>query len=207
MDDPPGFPPNFFDRQDETDDARFYAMPRLVVHIDMGTIDSLTDAYRELLPEDGDILDLMSSWVSHLPEEVAFGKVIGLGMNRVELTRNPRLTDHRVHDLNANPELPFEDESFDAVINAVSIQYLTQPVAVFRAVARVLRPGGIHAVALSHRCFPTKAIRAWYALGPQERLQLVSTYFELSQGYEAPAVLDRSPRSGDPLWIVMARRS
>ena len=201
----PKLPPGFFARQDESDDAQFYGMPRLVVHIDAATIESLTQAYRELLPQEGAILDLMSSWVSHLPEEMPFGRVAGLGMNRVELESNPRLTDHVVHDLNSEPELPFEDASFDAVVNAVSIQYLTRPVEVFRSVARVLRPGGIHMLALSHRCFPTKAIRAWYALGPAERLQLVRTYFDLSDSYEEATVEDRSPSGADPLWVVMAR--
>ena len=150
----------FFDRQDEGDDADFYAMPRLVVHIDAETIAALTQAYRELLPKRGAILDLMSSWVSHLPEEAEFTRVAGLGMNAFELEQNSRLTEHVVQDLNQQPELPYDTASFDAVVNAVSIQYLTRPVEVFRSCARVLRPGGLHIIALSHRCFPTKAIRA-----------------------------------------------
>ena len=206
MKDPSQLPADFFDRQDETDDAVFYETPRLVVHIDSATIESLTQVYREFIPEGVDVLDLMSSWVSHLPEEVGFGRVAGLGMNEVELAKNPRLTQHTVHNLNADPELPFPDASFDAVLNAVSVQYLTKPVKVFTSVARVLRPGGVHLVALSHRCFPTKAVRAWWALGPEERLQLVRTYFDLSGGYEEAAVLDRSPDGADPLWILMARR-
>jgi ubiquinone/menaquinone biosynthesis C-methylase UbiE len=204
--DPSQLPADFFDRQDETDDAVFYETPRLVVHIDSATIESLTQVYREFIPEGVDVLDLMSSWVSHLPEEVGFGRVAGLGMNEVELAKNPRLTQHTVHNLNADPELPFPDTSFDAVLNAVSVQYLTKPVKVFTSVARVLRPGGVHLVALSHRCFPTKAVRAWWALGPKERLQLVRTYFDLSEGYEEAAVLDRSPAGADPLWVLMARR-
>ena len=206
MKDPSQLPAGFFDRQDETDDAVFYETPRLVVHIDSATIESLTQVYREFIPEGVDVLDLMSSWVSHLPEEVGFGRVVGLGMNEVELAQNPRLTQHTVHNLNADPELPFPDASFDAVLNAVSVQYLTKPVKVFTSVARVLRPGGVHLVALSHRCFPTKAVRAWWALGPEERLQLVRTYFDLSEGYEEAAVLDRSPDGADPLWVLMARR-
>ena len=99
--------------------------------------------------------------------------VAGLGMNEMELAKNPHLTDFVIHDLNREPELPFDDSSFDAVVNAVSIQYLTRPVEVFRSCARVLRPGGLHAVALSHRCFPTKAIRAWHILPPRERLDAV----------------------------------
>jgi SAM-dependent methyltransferase len=206
MPDDETFPPDFFARVDESDDASFYAAPRLVVHIDPPTIAALTGAYRELLPESGDVLDLMSSWVSHLPDEIEFGRVVGLGMNGAELSANPRLGERVVHDLNRDPELPFEAQSFDAVINAVSIQYLTRPVEVFRSCARVLRPGGLHLVALSHRCFPTKAIRAWHVLPPRERLDVVRTYFVISGGYETPELLDRSPDGADPLWIVMARR-
>jgi hypothetical protein len=201
------FPLEFFERQDEADDAGFYAVPRFVVHIDADTIQALTQAYRDLLPPGGAILDLMSSWVSHLPEEMEFDRVTGLGMNDPELARNPRLTERIVHDLNRAPELPFEDGSFDAVVNAVSIQYLTRPVEVFRSCARVLRPGGLHAVALSHRCFPTKAIRAWHVLPPRERLEVVRTYFMIAGDYEEAEIEDRSPADADPLWIVTARRS
>jgi SAM-dependent methyltransferase len=201
------FPPGFFERHDETDDALFYEMPRFVVHIDDATIAALTAAYRELLPPGGAILDLMSSWVSHLPEDIAFGRVAGLGMNERELAANLRLSDHVVQDLNRDPELPYPDASFDAVINAVSIQYLTRPVEVFRSVARVLRPGGLHAVAVSHRCFPTKAIRVWGVIAPEDRIEVVRSYFAHAGGYDAAEVLDRSPRGADPLWVVMARRS
>jgi SAM-dependent methyltransferase len=199
-------PPAFFDRQDETDDAHFYSMPRFVVHIDAATIAALTQVYRELLPQRGEILDLMSSWVSHLPEDQEFARVAGLGMNPLELAKNPRLTDQVVQDLNQHPELPYSTASFDAVVNAVSIQYLTRPVEVFRSCARVLRPGGLHLVALSHRCFPTKAVRAWHVLPASQRLELVQAYFGNAGGYDTPAVLDRSPADADPLWIVMARR-
>jgi SAM-dependent methyltransferase len=199
-------PAEFFDRQDRSDDAQFYSMPRLVVHIDAATIEALTAVYREILPPRGAILDLMSSWVSHLPEDVEFTRVAGLGMNGVELAHNPRLTDHVVQDLNQQPELPYAAGSFDAIVNAVSIQYLTRPVEVFRSCARALRPGGIYAVALSHRCFPTKAIRAWHVLHAVQRLELVRIYFRNAGLYDEPTVLDRSPAGADPLWVVMARR-
>jgi hypothetical protein len=207
MSNDPELPEGFFDRQDEDDDADFYALPRFVLHIDAPTVAALTQAYRELLPSGGAILDLMSSWVSHLPDEMTFERVAGLGMNTLELERNPRLTQSVVQDLNRHPELPFADASFDAVVNAVSLQYLTRPVAVFRSCARVLRPGGLHVIALSHRCFPTKAIRAWHGLPPIQRLQLVRAYFERAGGYETPSVWDRSPAGADPLWIVWARRA
>ena len=200
------FPRGFFNRQDESDDAGFYAEPRFVVHIDAPTIAALTQAYRELLAPGGVVLDLMSSWVSHLPEEMKFQKVAGLGMNALELDRNPRLTQHVVQDLNRQPELPFADASFDAVINAVSLQYLTQPVAVFRSCARVLRPGGVHVIGLSHRCFATKAIMAWHVIPPDQRSHVVRAYFQRAGGYEVPTVWDRSPEDADPLWVVWARR-
>lgn len=203
----PAFPGGFFDRADESDDAEFYASARFVLHIDDATVAALTAAYRELLPPGSDVLDLMSSWVSHLPEELELGRVSGLGMNEPELAHNPRLTDHVVHDLNRDPELPYSAETFDAVLNAVSIQYLTRPAEVFRAAARVLRPGGLHVVSLSHGCFPTKAIRAWHVLPPRERLDVVRTYFTIAGGYEEPVVHDRSPEGADPLWLVVGRRA
>jgi len=201
------FPDGFFDRVDRSDDALFYAQPRFVTHIDDATIAALTDAYRDRLPAGGAVLDLMSSWISHLPEDVGFARVVGLGMNAAELARNPRLDAWCVHDLNRDPELPFEDGSFDAVVNAVSIQYLTRPVEVFRSVARVLRPAGLHLVATSHRLFPTKAVRAWHVLPPERRFEVIRAYFDRAGGYGAVRFEDRSPEGADPLWILMARRA
>ena len=69
-------------------DAGFYRQARLVTHIDDATIAALTDFYAEFLPPGSRVLDLMSSWVSHLPEE-EYGRVAGLGMNAEELAANP----------------------------------------------------------------------------------------------------------------------
>ena len=199
-------PAAWFDRIDASPDALFYAAPRLVNHIDDATIAALTDYYREVLSPGGAVLDLMSSWVSHLPADVPLRRVAGLGMNAEELAANPRLTDSCVQDLNGDPELPYPAESFDAVLNAVSVQYLVRPVAVFAEVRRVLRPGGISIVAMSHRCFPTKAVRAFHVLPRDARVDLVARYHELAGGFDAPARIDRSPAHADPLWIVAARR-
>ncbi|MGE4608230.1 MAG: methyltransferase domain-containing protein [Myxococcota bacterium] len=200
-------PANLFDRVDETPDALFYGVPRLVTHIDDATIAALTDYYREALSPGGDILDVMSSWVSHLPSEMEFGRVAVLGMNAQELAANDRATETVVHDLNADPKLPYQPESFDAVTNAVSVQYLVNPVAVFASIRRVLRPGGVSIVAMSHRCFPTKAVRAFHTLPPKGRFDLVSRYCELAGGFDRIEHIDRSPDSADPLWIVSARRA
>ena len=199
-------PPELFRRLDESDDAEFYLEPRLVTHIDDPTIAALTQFYRETLPAGGAILDLMSSWISHLPSEVAYGRVAGLGMNRIELEHNPRLGDRVVQDLNAAPELPYPDASFDAVLNAVSIQYLTRPIEVYASVGRVLKPGGVAVIATSHRCFPSKAILAWHSTPPPDRIRLIQLYVEQAGGFAPATFIDRSPAGADPLWLVVARK-
>jgi SAM-dependent methyltransferase len=202
-------PPALFARLDESDDAAFYALPRLVVHIDDATIAALTAWYGDVLAPGADVLDLMSSWVSHLPpvERLPLGRVVGLGMNAEELAANPRLAGFDVIDLNETPRLPYPDASFDDVLCAVSVQYLTRPIEVFAEAARVLRPGGRVAISTSHRCFPTKAIHAWHVLPPRDRLALIALYLERAGGFAPAELVDRSPPGADPLWIVTARRA
>jgi len=201
------FPTGFFRRIDESSDHDFYREPRFVTHLDPATIEALTTAYRELVPAGGRVLDLMSSWVSHLPPDVEYAHVCGLGMSAAELERNPRLKEHVVHDLNSDPTLPFPDGAFDAVLNSLSVQYLTRPIAVFAEVRRVLRPGGRYLVAYSHRLFPSKAVAGWQALEMDERARLVTAYFALSRGWTRPTFLERSPAGADPLHLVFAERA
>src|SRR5262249_44267530 len=182
--------------------ANFYQQPRLVAHIDPGTIAALTQYYRDVLPDGARLLDLMSSWISHLPPERRYARVAGLGMNAAELDANDRLDVRVVHDLNRDPTLPFDNRAFDAVMIAVSVQYLTRPVEVFRDIARVLAPGGRVIVAMSHRCFPTKAVRAFHQLSADDRIRLVGAYMELAGGLVDPTFVDRSPAHEDPLWVV-----
>lgn len=200
------FPAEFFQREDPAPDSQFYSEPRYVTHIDDATIEALTALYAELIPAGSVVLDLMSSWVSHLPTDVEFGRVSGLGMNEQELATNPQLDDYVVHDLNERPELPYLDGSFDFVVSAVSVQYLTQPAAVFASIARVLKPGGTSVVAFSHRMFPTKAVAVWQQLSRDDRARLVASYHVLAGGFDDPVFLDRSPDGADPLWAVVARR-
>lgn len=202
----PELPARLFRREDMSSDRFFYEVPRFVTHIDDSTIEALTGLYREAVPPASRLLDLMSSWVSHLPPEVEYARVAGLGMNAEELAGNPRLTDSVVHDLNADPSLPYPDGSFDAVLCAVSVQYLTRPVEVFAEVARVLAPGGSFLVTFSHRMFPTKAVEVWRSLGPEDRVRLVASYFGMAGGFDDPIFIDRSPDGADPLWCVAGRR-
>jgi SAM-dependent methyltransferase len=200
------FLPDHFRRQDESADAGFYATPRLVTHIDDEAIKAATRFYRQQLPPGGRILDLMTSWVSHLPADVAYESVAGLGMNRPELEANPRLTERVTQDLNRDPVLPWADGTFDGAIVTVSVQYLVRPIEVFAEVGRVLRPGAPFIVTFSNRCFPTKAVMLWQMLGDEQHAGLVSTYFRLSNAFAPAMAYDLSPRPGvtDPLYAVVA---
>jgi SAM-dependent methyltransferase len=202
----PLLPEEAFSRYDETPDEEFYRVPRLVTHIDEQAIAAVTQLYREYFPPGGDILDLMSSWVSHLPPEIGYRRVIGLGMNEVELQRNDRLAAYVVHNLNMNPRLPFGDAEFDGVGICVSIDYLTRPIEVLREVGRILKIGCPMIISFSNRCFPSKAVAIWHQLDDPGHMRLVESYLEEAGNFRNVRGLERSPRRvfGDPLYAVVA---
>ena len=199
------FPSGFFARADEETDRVFYAVPRLVTHIDDAAIAAVGELYEEL-GVDGDVLDLMSSWVSHFRTPPAHLRV--LGMNPVELDANEAASERIVHDLNDDPRIPLPDESVDDVVCCVSVDYLTRPVEVFGDVARVLRPGGRFVCTFSNRVFPTKAIQAWLYASDEDRCAIVAEYFRRSRVFDEPTVARRTPlrHAGDPLFAVWAVR-
>lgn len=198
------------------DDSDFYASPRFVHHVDEGFRERLTALYRREIPAAARVFDLMSSWVSHLPpaSETDYPRVVGHGLNRDELAANDRLDEWVVQNLNADQSLPFADDSFDAVLNAVSVQYLQYPTAVFREVARVLAPGGVVVVSFSNRLFPQKAVRAWRTASMDERADLVCRYLDAAGtaddsggAFRSVETIRETPRSGDPFYAVVARRT
>ncbi len=197
-----GLPARAFTKRDPTPDALFYLQPRLVTHIDDSAIAAVTASYRRHLPPGGRVLDLMSSWVSHLPDDVRYGHVTGHGMNADELAANPRLDQRFVQDLNAEPALPLPDRSFDAATICVSVQYLQHPVAVFREVLRVLRPAAPLVVSFSNRCFPTKAVAIWQSLDGPDQQRYVAAAMARA-GFETIGFEQAPPRRGDPLWTVI----
>jgi SAM-dependent methyltransferase len=199
----PGLPPAAFDKADPSPDAAFYAQPRFVTHIDDAAIAAVTQAYRELLPPDGAVLDLMSSWVSHLPADVEYA-CVGHGMNAEELAANPRLLRWFVQDLNVDPTLPLDDASLGGACLCVSVQYLQRPVEVFREIARALRPRAPFVVSFSNRCFPTKAVAIWQALSGPDQQDLVGAYMQAA-GFADVTTRAWTPDWGDPLWLVIGR--
>ena len=199
-------PPEAFVKSDPTDDALFYVPPRLVTHIDGAATDALTAFYRTVLPPDGVILDLMSSWVSHLPDDLKTAAVIGHGMNERELDANPRLTKRLVQDLNRTPRLPLDDAGLDAALCCVGVQYLQKPVDVFTDVARALRPRSPFIVSFSNRCFPTKAVAIWHALDGDGHASLVRMYLECAGFDEVEVHVLSDGSDGDPLTAVVGMR-
>ena len=200
-----GLPSFWFQRPDDDADDVFYEHARMVAHIDDATMASLTDFYREFIPAQASVLDLMSSWLSHLPPELQLSRVAGLGMNAEELAANPQLTEWCVHNLNQTPKLPFAKASFDRALIVVSIQYLIQPVEVLQSVLDALQPGGAIAIAMSHRLFPTKAIAAFQGMERDDKMKLVG-YCLQQAGFGDIAFHDRSPLGADPLWIMTASK-
>ena len=199
-----GLPAHAFDKQDDGADLDFYAPPRLVTHIDAGAVAALTRRYAAVLKAGDRVLDLMSSWVSHLPDGLDLD-VVGHGMNAAELGANQRLGRWFVQDLNRDPILPEPSGSFDAVLICVGVQYLQQPLTVLREVRRVLRPGGLVVASYSNRCFPTKAVAVWRALDTEGQAALIRLYLSTAGFHAVEARVLADGQAGDPLIAVEAR--
>lgn len=210
--------PNQRTKLDDTDDKQFYEYPRFVTHVDEGFIQQLTDLYRQSLKPHTRIFDMMSSWVSHLPQEMEFAYVEGHGLNALELARNPQLNHYFVQDINENPQLPLKDQDFDAVLNCVSVQYLQYPEAVFSEIHRILKPGGVAIISFSNRMFFQKAIQAWREGTEASRVELVKSYFSSVPGFNRTEVIVRQSTVSnflqwigaageDPFYAVVAYRS
>lgn len=200
----PELPVEAFAKHDLSPDPHFYREPRFVTHIDAPAIAAVTRLYAKLLPPGGVILDLMSSWVSHLPPDRTFSAVIGQGLNSRELDVNPRLTRRFVQDLNTDQHLPLESASVDAALICVSVQYLQRPVTVLSEVARVLRPGSPVVLSFSNRCFPTKVVAIWSALDATGHAQLVDLYLRRA-GFARTETRILIPEGGrsDPMTAVI----
>ena len=209
-----------FSRLDEEDDAVFYSRDRFVSHLDSSALATVENLIGDLIVEEEPlILDLMAGWDSHIPDRLHPARVVGLGLNRNELLENSRISKIVLHDLNKEPRLPFPDNEFDAVINTVSVDYMTRPIEVFKEVGRILKPGGLFLVIFSNRMFPGKAVKIWRESSEEERVRLVEEYFKRADVFEKTIVfsLKGKPRPrddkyysltplGDPIYAVSAEK-
>lgn len=211
----PPFRLDDFRRADQQDDKFFYGVPRLVYHIDEPAVASLTQFYRNNIAKGSNILDICSSWVSHYPLEFpdTMKRISATGMSGLELQFNDQLNDYQQSDLNVEPKLPYEDNSFDAVTCVVSIDYLIHPIEVLKEVHRVLRPGGKVIVSQSNRCFPSKAISMWLGMNDRQHLELINGYFQYAGGfkerkaYDITATVPKNEQPNDPMFVVVAEKA
>jgi SAM-dependent methyltransferase len=196
------FRPRDMERDDEKPDGEFYARPRFVNHLDSKALATVEQLYARLIPKGSRILDLMSAPDSHLAAVQGPTSVVGLGLNKGELDANHALSQQVIHDLNADPYLPFGDSEFDAVVNTVSVDYMTKPLEVFREVARILKPEGLFIVVFSNRMFPSKAVNVWKTINERQRVELVRQYFCLSGVFKIVGYYESTgkPRPKDDLY-------
>ena len=188
------------------DDRGWYQVPRMCTHVDDAFLAQLTQLYRERVPPGGRVFDMGSSWISHLPPEVEYEEVVGHGMNAEELGANRRLSRFFVKNLNENPTFAAADQSFDAVLCCVSVQYLQRPEEVFAEVYRVLKPGGVCVISFSNRLFYEKAIASWRDASGYSRAQLVKEYFGAVEGFTKPEVITEVGSAPDGSILGKLRR-
>ena len=188
---------------DSGDDKAFYDSPRFVTHADDAFTSRLTKLYESEITSGDHVFDAMSSWVSFLPV-VPLGFVVGHGLNETELAANDRLDEYFLQDFNSDRTLPLDENSFDVVSCALSVQYLQYPAEVFSEFGRVLKPGGTAIVTFTNRMFSTKAIQAWRTRSMDERATLVKEYFIAGGFGGTERVVDRP--GTDPFYAVIGRQ-
>lgn len=208
-------PSNLFGRLDSSPDSIFYTDPRFVEHVDDNAVKIMTKYISQYaIVAGGSILDLCSSWTSHIdPSRVKdVRRIVGLGMNEKELEANVALTEWRVQDLNSIPRLPYENASFDAVLCQLSIDYLTKPLEIMSEVGRVLKPGGKVHILFSNRLFLSKAVGLWTGADDVDHAYYVGCYLRFCGGsFGNIYAKDLSNRKGkrvrgDPVYVVVAEK-
>jgi SAM-dependent methyltransferase len=210
-----------FSRLDNKPDSIFYQDPRFVEHVDDNAVKLMTEYISNTAIQPGrdkTILDLCSSWTSHIDDDVArkLTRISGLGMNNKELESNPTLTDWIVQDLNENPNLSkYENESFDVVLLQLSIDYLIKPLEVLKEVGRILKVGGKVHIVFSNRLFLSKAVGFWTGGDDIDHAYYVGSYLHFCDGgFQDIQAKDLSTRKGgrdkriigDPMFVVTATK-
>lgn len=194
---------------DSLDDQMFYLMPKFVHHAADDSRAALTKYYSCILQssKNNAVLDLCSSFTSHYPPDWKASRCVAIGLNPFELMANPSKTEWTIQNLNTNPKLPYEDCTFDTITNSLSVDYMTRPIELFKECYRVLKPGGLAAMAFTNRCFPTKIVPIWAEpFTDRNHVKIVMNYFHFSDSWEELALVDVSPSLRDPMYIVQAKK-
>ncbi len=199
---------------DSSDDQSFYNHPRYVYHISESFRNRLTDIYSEYLYDHHVILDLMSSWVSHLPNNISYKKVIGHGMNDSELSSNKRLNSFWVQDLNKSQNLPIEDSSIDVGLIVAGWQYLQYPEKVSLELSRIIKANSLLIISFTNRAFWTKSPKIWSDSSEEKRVNYVKSVL-FSTGWRVEKIYNEKTydkkffgfytSESDPFYSIIAR--
>ena len=201
---------------DISDDGIFYQQPRFVHHLSVSFRNRLTSLYSEYLLNHYIILDLMSSWVSHLPSNISYKKVIGHGMNEAELSSNERLDRFFVQNLNKKQNMPIEDSSVDVGLIVAGWQYLQYPEKVSLELSRVIKSDSLLIISFTNRAFWTKAPNIWTYSSEEKRIEYVTSVLT-SNGWRIEKILNEKTQDkklfgfysseSDPFFSVIARNN
>ena len=204
------------DKSDISDDEIFYQQPRFVHHLSDSFRTRLTTLYSEYLLNHHIILDLMSSWVSHLPTNIRYKKVIGHGMNEAELSSNERLDRFFVQNLNKKQNMPIEDSSVDVGLIVAGWQYLQYPEKVSLELSRVIKSDSLLIISFTNRAFWTKAPNIWTYSSEEKRIEYVTSVLT-SNGWRIEKILNEKTQDkklfgfysseSDPFFSVIARNN
>ena len=203
-------------KSDISDDEIFYHQPRFVHHLSDSFRNRLTSLYSEYLLNHHIILDLMSSWVSHLPSNISYKKVIGHGMNEAELSSNERLDRFFVQNLNKKQNMPIEDSSVDVGLIVAGWQYLQYPEKVSLELSRVIKSDSLLIISFTNRAFWTKAPNIWTYSSEEKRIEYVTSVLT-SNGWRIEKILNEKTQDkklfgfytseSDPFFSVIARNN
>ena len=203
-------------KADISDDEIFYQQPRFVHHLSDSFRNRLTSLYSEFLLNHHIILDLMSSWVSHLPSNISYKKVIGHGMNEAELSSNERLDKFFVQNLNKKQNMPIEDSSVDVGLIVAGWQYLQYPEKVSLELSRVIKSDSLLIISFTNRAFWTKAPNIWTYSSEEKRIEYVTSVLT-SNGWRIENILNEKTQDkklfgfysseSDPFFSVIARNN
>tara|TARA_B100001769_G_scaffold25409_1_gene16774 strand:- start:11 stop:661 length:651 start_codon:yes stop_codon:yes gene_type:complete len=203
-------------KSDISDDGIFYQQPRFVHHLSDSFRNRLTSLYSEYLLNHHIILDLMSSWVSHLPSNISYKKVIGHGMNEAELSSNERLDRFFVQNLNKKQNMPIEDSSVDVGLIVAGWQYLQYPEKVSLELSRVIKSDSLLIISFTNRAFWTKAPNIWTYSSEEKRIEYVTSVLT-SNGWRIEKILNEKTQDkklfgfysseSDPFFSVIARNN